>query len=407
MTKTKKKTQLGRRALKNRKKNDPRGYVPPPDRPARSEPEAPSAGPAHASKLGKAKRGPSSRRVPPGSAAARGEPEAMEPKRAERETAPVHPPVEPAIEAEGFRAGQVAIVGRPNVGKSTLLNALLGRKIAAATHKPQTTRRNLLGVLHPQGAEIALYDTPGYHRAKGGLNRFMVGEARSAMAESDLIAYVVEAREDGRITPGNTDLVNEIRRSEKPIIVLVNKIDRLTNKNAMLTLFQTYADALGERVVGIIPISAARRDGLEEAVKAIGAALPPGEPRFDPELFTDATERNIVAELIREKVVLETKDELPYATAVSIDAFEDGRPDGLVRIHATIHVERTSQKGIIIGRGGQRLKEIGRRARHEVEDLLDARVYLELFVRVDEGWSTSKADLLRLGYGESGSGEGT
>ncbi len=379
MKKAKTKPKLGRRAAKNRRKNDPRGYVPPPDKKPGAAPKAESPAPA-----------PSER-----------------PTRVERETHEVHPPVEPALEVEGFRAGQVAIVGRPNVGKSTLLNALLGRKIAAATHKPQTTRRNLLGVLHPAGGEIALYDTPGYHRAKGGLNRFMVSESRSAMAESDLIAYVVEAREDGRMTPGNTEVVNAIRRSEKPIVVLVNKIDRLTNKNAMLTLFQTYSASLGEKVVAIVPISATRRDGLEEAVKVIGAALPVGEPRFDPELFTDASERSIVSELIREKVVLETKDELPYATAVSIEAFEDGRPDAIVRIHATIHVERTSQKGIIIGRGGQRLKEIGRRARHEIEDLLDARVYLELFVRVDEGWSTRQEDLHRLGYGEGGSEDGS
>lgn len=392
MTQAKKEARLGRRARKNRKKNDPRGYVAPPDRPA-APVEAPK---------GKSQKSQRSRRD---ERAAEPAPARTRRAPAERDAATSHPPVEPAIEAEGFRAGQVALVGRPNVGKSTLLNALLGRKIAATTHKPQTTRRNLLGVLHPPGAEIALFDTPGYHRAKGGLNRFMVGEARTAMAQADLIAYVVEAREDGRITPGNVELVNELVRSEKPIVVLVNKVDRLPNKAAMLGLLETYSEALGDKVLALVPISAARRDGLEQAVKVIGAALPPGEPRFDPELFTDATERSIVAELIREKVVLETKDELPYATHVSIDAFEDGRPEGLVRIHATIHVERTSQKGIVIGRGGQRLKEIGRRARHEVEDLLEARVYLELFVRVDEGWSTKREELLRLGYGGTGSEE--
>lgn len=308
-------------------------------------------------------------------------------------------PIEPVVGegGENFRAGYVALVGRPNVGKSTILNQLLGQKIAATTHKPQTTRKNLLGILHPPGAQLLLLDTPGFHQAKGPLNRFMVQQSRAAIAEADVIAYVVEARADARVTEGNQAFAAQVVAAEKPIILLVNKIDELADKTALLPQIQAYQELLGTRLAAVVPISALRKLGLADAVREIAAALPVGPPLFEAEELTDAPERSIVAELIREKVMLETHEELPYACAVSIDHFEDERPRR-AKIYATIHVEKSSQKGIVIGRGGERLKAIGTRARAEVEHFLGARCFLDLKVRVTDHWSTHEPSLEMLGY---------
>ena len=307
-------------------------------------------------------------------------------------------PVEPNVDHLGtFRAGYVALVGRPNVGKSTILNQLLGQKIAATTHKPQTTRKNLLGILHPKGAQLLLLDTPGYHQAEGPLNRYMVNQARAAIEDADVIGYVVEARGDGTITPGNEELLKALAKSPKPVVLLVNKVDRLKDKTPLLDLIQHYRDVLGERLVSAVPISAIEKDGLESAVRELAAALPEGSPLFPEDELTDQSERAIVAEMVREKVMLETKEELPYSTAVTIDRFDDERPR-LVRIYATIHVEKDSQKGIVIGHRGERLKAIGTRARREAEHFLGAKLYLDLNVRVTEEWTTKPRALEMLGY---------
>lgn len=300
-----------------------------------------------------------------------------------------------------FRSGYVALIGRPNVGKSTLLNALVGTKLAATTHKPQTTRKNLLGVLHEEGAQILLLDTPGYHRAKGPLNRFMVSEARSAIRDADVIGYLVEARGDGQITPGNEPLIDMLKRAGKPVVLLVNKIDTLRDRKSLLFQLQAFQDALGDVLATAVPISAMKKDGLDRVVKSLAAHLPEGPAYFEDGQVTDKTERQIVSELIREKVILETRDELPYAAHVDVERFEDERPK-IVRIAATVVVERASQKPIVIGRGGERIKAIGVRARQELEHFLDAHVFLELHVRVQENWTNSPTLLADLGYSSEG-----
>jgi GTP-binding protein Era len=313
----------------------------------------------------------------------------------------VFPPVEPDIAAEDgvFRAGYIALVGRPNVGKSTLLNALLGQKLAATTPKPQTTRKNLLGVLNPPGAQLLLLDTPGHHEAKGPLNRFMVGQAEQAIADADVVGYVVEARGDEKVTPGNERLLEILQQSGKRVVVIINKVDKVKAKEGLLLQMQALSEVLGERLAAVVAVSASRRSGLERLVVELGRALPPGERFFDEDTLTDQSERSIVAELIREKVMLATQEELPYAAAVSIDLFEDLRPR-LVRIIATIHVERDSQKPIVIGKAGERIKGIGIRARAEIEAFVGGKVYLELHVRVTSDWSNNRRLLAELGYTE-------
>ncbi len=312
-------------------------------------------------------------------------------------------PIEPALYEEGeehpFRCGYAALVGRPNVGKSTLLNALLGQKLAATTHKPQTTRKNLLGVLNPQGGQLMFLDTPGHHQAKGPLNRYMVAQAEEAMRDADVLVWLVEARADEAITPGNQRILKVVQKTHKPVILLINKVDSLKNKEGMLHQIASYQEQLGEQLQDVVPISARKGLGLVAAVKTVAKALPEGPALFPVDEVTDRSEREIVAEFIREKAMLETKDELPYSVAVTIDSFEDYRPR-LVRVLATLHVERDSQKAIMIGKGGHRLKSLGTRARKDIEFLLASKVYLELAVRVTGGWSSDQKRMLDLGYGQ-------
>lgn len=326
--------------------------------------------------------------------------EAEEQKRREQARERARAPIEPDVR-EGpdapFRCGSVALVGRPNVGKSTLLNALLGQKVAATTHKPQTTRKNLLGILNPPGAQILLLDTPGHHQAKGALNRFMVAQAEEALREADVIGLVLEARSDGKITPGNERVLSVLERSNKPVVVALNKIDLVGDKAGMLHQIAAVTERLGDRLSALVPITARKLGGLEELVKELARALPEGEALLPSDEVTDQNERDIVAEFIREKAMIELQDELPYAVAVSLDRFEDLRPK-LVRVLATLHVERPSQKGIVIGKEGARLKAIGARARKDIEYLVGTKVYLELKVRVTAGWSQDKAQLRELGY---------
>ena len=310
---------------------------------------------------------------------------------------PIEPPIYEGHEAGPPRAGWVAMVGRPNVGKSTLLNALLGQKLAPTTHKPQTTRKNLLGVLNPAGAQILLLDTPGHHQAKGPLNRFMVAQAEDALREADLILFVLESRDDGRITPGNERLLGVLAKADKPVVVALNKVDRVRNKPMLLQQIEAVKTHLGEKLSALVPISALSKMGLEELVREVGRNLPPSEPLIDPDEVTDRSEREIAAEFIREKAMLELKDELPYSIAVTVERFEDLRPR-LVRMLATLHVERDSQKGIVIGKQGVRLKAIGSRARKDIEFLLGSKVYLELSVRVSDGWTQDGRQLQAMGY---------
>jgi GTP-binding protein Era len=306
---------------------------------------------------------------PPASLSRRARELAAEREHADR-SVPHHPPIEPVVsDGEPFRSGLVALVGRPNVGKSTILNRVLGRKLAATTHKPQTTRKNLLGILNPPGAQIAFLDTPGHHQAEGPLNRFMVAQAEDAMEKADLIAFVVEARPHAEVSPGNARIVRALKRVGKPVVVLVNKVDRVREKNRLLLQLDAYAKALGDQAVAIVPLSARRSRGLEEAVREIGRALPESDALFADDELTDQPERSIAAEFIREKVMLELQDELPYAATVTIDDWSDERPR-LVRMMATVHVERQAQKGIVVGKGDAGLEGLSRALR-EGEPQLD------------------------------------
>ncbi len=302
------------------------------------------------------------------------------------------------------RSGYVALVGRPNVGKSTILNALLGQKIAATTHKPQTTRKNLLGMLNPPGAQLLLLDTPGHHQAKGPLNRYMVAQAEQAIGEADVLALVVEAREDDKVTPGNERILEVLGRSDKRVVLVLNKVDRVKNKEGMLLQIQRYTQILGDRVAAVVPISATKKRGLDRLIRELAEALPEGPTYFEDGQVTNESERSIVAEFIREKVMLATKDELPYSAAVTLDSFEDERPR-IVRIAATIHVERKSQKAIVIGKRGERIKDIGTRARKDIEFLVGTKVFLELHVRVTGDWSSDTGAMAKLGYGGPGGDE--
>ncbi|MEM1022813.1 MAG: GTPase Era [Myxococcota bacterium] len=319
------------------------------------------------------------------------------PRSRARDDEQLRHPVEPALEVEGFRAGFVALVGRPNVGKSTLLNRLLGQKLAPTTHKPQTTRRNLLGILNPPNGQIALLDTPGLHKAKGPLNKFMVSQAEQALEEADVLVWVLEVRESPGLTPGNERILDQLKRTAKPVVVAMNKIDRLPDKTKLLGQLSTLQSLLGGQFTAAVPISARKGKGLERLVVEMGRALPEGERLYGENALTDQSERSIASELIREKIMLELRDELPYAATVTVDGWEDRRPK-IVRIAATVHVERQAQKAIVIGKGGERLRSIGIRAREELERFVDSPVYLDLQVKVSRDWSTNLARLDNLGY---------
>jgi GTPase len=289
----------------------------------------------------------------------------------------------------GHRSGFVAIVGRPNVGKSTLLNQLVGQKVAIVTPKPQTTRGRILGIVTSPQSQIIFIDTPGWHRPRNVINRRMVQVAEQAAEEADLRLWVVDAA--AGIAAADRIFAERLQRAGETCIAL-NKIDGLP-RNALIPLLATLAEILPGRHA--IPISALRRTNFKELLAQIAQLLPEGPRYYDADAFTDQTERMLVQEVIREKVLLQIEAEVPYSVAVSIDQFED-KGDVAV-ISATIHVERDSHKGILIGAGGRRIKEIGRAARLELEKLLGRRLYLELFVHVQEDWTKREALLKEFG----------
>ena len=288
------------------------------------------------------------------------------------------------------RSGFVAIIGRPNVGKSTLLNELLGQKVAIVTPKPQTTRGRILGIKTLPDAQIIFIDTPGLHRPRNLINRRMVEIAERAAEEADLRLWVLDAEEG--ITAADRAIAERLQREGPPTCVVLNKIDRV-GRNALLPLLATVEQLLPGR--DVVPVSALRQTNFAELLAQVVRMLPEGPRYYDAEAFTDQTERMLAQEVVREKVLLQTRAEVPYAVAVTVDKFED--KDALAVITATIHVERDSQKAIVIGAGGARIKEIGRAARLELEHMLGRRVYLELFVRVQEEWTKREALLKEFG----------
>ena len=281
----------------------------------------------------------------------------------------------------GFRAGYVALIGRPNAGKSTLLNQLVGQKIAAVSDKPQTTRFKIQGVITKPEGQIVLVDTPGVHKPGYEMNRRMMATVQDALMGVDLVCMI----RDASVSTGSGDkfVVELIQRSQKPALLLLNKIDKLKDKSALLPLLQWYQDQYDW--AESIPISALRGKVSDVLPKEMIKHLPESEPLFGEEDFTDQSVRTMVAEIIREKILQTTADEIPYVTAVVVEKWEDERED-FTRIHCAIFVERDSQKKIVIGKGASRLKEIGIQSRQDIESMLGHRVHLELFVKVEKDW---------------------
>ena len=301
-----------------------------------------------------------------------------------------------------FRAGFVAIVGRPNVGKSTLLNRILGEHVAIVSPRPQTTRSRILGVHNLPGAQLAFFDTPGLHRAKGALNRHMVETALRTLGEVDVVLFLVEAGTGpgGRVEVGEATrwAIQEVQRAGRPSVLGVNKMDRAP-RPTLLPVIDAYRGLHPWREV--VPFSALTGENVDRLLAVLSSALPEAEsPLFPPDVLTDQAERQLAAEYVREQLVLRTRQEIPYATAVEVEEFDEtGRREGggLLRIAASICVERESQKAIVIGRSGSLLKQVGTQARQGLERLFGCRVFLALHVRVDERWSEREASLRRLG----------
>jgi GTP-binding protein Era len=292
-----------------------------------------------------------------------------------------------------FKSGYVAIVGAPNVGKSTLLNRLLGEKLSITSKKPQTTRNRILGVLHRPGAQLVFIDTPGIFQAKDTLNLRIVDTALATLGDADIILFVLDVA-----NPDPTSeyfLVKRLQKQEHPVILALNKID-LIEKSALLEVIQKWSTEYYFDV--IIPISATEGTQAEELVAAMENFLPNGPPYFPEETLTDLPERFIAAEIIREQIFRLTGEEIPYATAVTVESFTQEKNGKLVKIEATVHLERDSQKGIIIGKEGSKLKRIGTEARKEIEQMLDTKVYLKIFVRVQKNWRKDTRALKRFGY---------
>jgi GTP-binding protein Era len=280
-----------------------------------------------------------------------------------------------------FRAGYVALVGRPNAGKSTLLNTLIGQKIAAVSDKPQTTRFRIQGVITEPEGQIVLVDTPGVHRPGFEMNRRMMATVQDALMGVDLVCLI----RDASVSTGAGDrfVLELIQRANKPALLLLNKIDKLKDKSKLLPLIEWYRNEYDW--AELIPISALRGKEIDVLQKMMIKHLPPGEPLFGEDELTDQSVRTMAAEIVREKILQATQEEIPYVTAVVVEKWDEERED-FTRIHCAIFVERTSQKKIVIGKGAARLKEIGIESRQDIESLLGHRVHLELFVKVEKDW---------------------
>lgn len=290
-----------------------------------------------------------------------------------------------------FKSGFVSILGRPNVGKSTLLNAIVGEKISITTAKPQTTRNRITGIKNLPNAQIVFWDTPGIHKAKDVMNRIMVKTALSTISEVDILVFIIEA--DKSFGSGDEFILSLLRESEKPVVLVINKID-LVKKEALLPLIESVSKRLEFKA--IVPLSAKKEEGVEQLLETLSGLLEAGPQYFPDDLITDRPERFIVAEMVREKIFEKLQQEIPYQTAVEVEEFNDEK-EGVVVIRALIYVDRDAHKRIIIGKRGGMLKTIGTLARKEMERLLGARVFLELFVKVKKGWSSSGRMLKELG----------
>jgi GTP-binding protein Era len=300
---------------------------------------------------------------------------------------------EEGAERPAFRAGLVSVIGRPNVGKSTLVNALVGQKVAIVSEKPQTTRNRILAVVNKPSGQIVLFDTPGIHKPMHRMNERMVEAAVRSLDQVDLVVWVIDLGEG--YGPGDRYVREKLRRSKKPVMLAINKIDTAPRPR-ILPAIEQYRQFLDFEE--IVPLSALTGENVDLLGNLLLAHLPEGERLYPEDYLTDQPERFFVAEMIREQILRQTREEIPYSTGVVIDSFKEGDP--VVRIEASILAERDTQKAILIGRGGTMLKAIGTGARREIEAFLGTRVYLGLFVKVRERWREDPAVLGEMGLGK-------
>ncbi|HEY2902984.1 MAG TPA: GTPase Era [Polyangia bacterium] len=294
----------------------------------------------------------------------------------------------------GAVAGTVAIMGRPNVGKSTLLNRIVGEKLAIVSPKPQTTRNRIVGVWNGDAGQIVFVDTPGVHAGKKGLNRFMVGEALGTIREVDAVLLLVDIFEEG---PGDAErkILSELRAGDKRAVLAINKVDKAKDKSTLLPLLTAWQTVFP--FAALVPVCALKGTNVDRLVAELCKLMPAGPALYGPEMLTDRTERFLAAELVREQLFLKLRQELPYAVAIRIDRWEE-RERGDVVISATILVERDSQKAIVVGKAGAMIREVGTAARGEITRLLDRPAHLKLEVKVAPDWTTSPEILAELGY---------
>lgn len=297
--------------------------------------------------------------------------------------------------AKGFRSGYVALVGRPNAGKSTLLNRLVGEKIAAVSNKPQTTRHRIKGIVTLDEGQIVFIDTPGVHKPGYELNRRMMSSVHDAMMSVDLIVLM----RDASVSTGNGDrfVLDLVRQAAKPAVLILNKVDKIKDKGLLLPLIEYYSKEF--EFAEIVPVSALKGDAVDDLLASIVKHLPEGEPIFTEDELTDQSMRMIAAEMVREKILASTGEEIPYVTAVVTEKYDESDPN-LLQIFCAIYVERSSQKKIIIGKQGARIKDIGIKARMDIEKLTGQKVFLKLFVKVVEDWRNRGRDLDEMGINE-------
>lgn len=297
------------------------------------------------------------------------------------------------VKKKVFKSGFVGIIGRPNVGKSTLLNAIIGEKLAITTHKPQTTRNKITGIKNTENGQFIFIDTPGIHKAKTPLNRSMVSAAVNTFADMELLLLLVEATAELNADDGF--VIQSLEDTDIPIICIINKID-MVGKELLLPFIERlrHIHPFNE----IIPLSALKGFNIDTLMIAIWNLLPEGPRYFPDDIITDSSERFLAAEIIREKVMILTHQEIPYSTAVVIDSFKEVESRELIKIQATINVEKNSQKGIIIGNKGSMLKKIGTKARLDMEQFFGTRIFLEIFVRVTRDWTRDARMLEEFGY---------
>ena len=292
-----------------------------------------------------------------------------------------------------FKSGFISILGRPNVGKSTLFNRLLGDKIAIVAERPQTTRNRILGIKNVEGGQLIFLDTPGIHRGRSELNRRMVGTAIASGRDGDILLFLIEATDPH--VEKDQEMIDSLHGCIGVPFLVINKMDLVRRQN-LLPIMDQYQRL--HPFNEIIPISAKTGEGIEILLDEILRLLPESPPYYPEDMITDQTERFWVSELVREKIIHQSYQEIPYSTAVTIEEFKEHPEKNLVVVKATVHVERDSQKKILIGRGGQKLKKIGEAARKEVEALLGTRVFLELWVNVEKNWTQDPGALNRIGY---------